>query len=165
MKSIFNCKFHRIGDEFRADVVTKRCSLPRKGEKLMYNKYIIIYFSDLFHLFRSKCTRKYHMNILDCTRLYPIVPDCTRLYSIVPDCTTHVLGLGTFGYFWVFSDVENTQMYPNVPQMYPNVPQMYPNVPECTPNVPWYFCGTYVVLLWYFCSTAVVLFAMGLMTI
>ena len=82
LKSIFNCKFHRIGDEFRADVVTKRCSLLRKGEKLMYNKYIIIYFSDLFHLFRSKCTRKYHMNILDCTRLYSDIP-----------------ALGTFGYF------------------------------------------------------------------
>ena len=35
LKSIFNCKFHRIGDEFRADVVTKGCSLLRKSAKLM----------------------------------------------------------------------------------------------------------------------------------
>ena len=130
--SIFNCKFHRIGDEFRADVVTKRCSLLRKGEKLMYNKYIIIYFSDLFNFFRSNCTRKYHMNILDCTRLYSIVP---HMYSV-----------------WVLLGIFRCRKYPNVPECTPNVPECTTNVPECTPNVP----ECTVVLLWYFCGTSVV---------
>ena len=111
MKSIFNCKFHWIGDKFHADVVTKRCSLLRKGEQLMYNKDIIIYFSDLFNLFRSKCTR-----------IYSIVPENTRLYTKILYCTRIYHTYTRFGYFRVFSDGEKTNVLwyfcSTVPQMY-----------------------------------------------
>ena len=64
----------------------------------MYNKYIIIYFNDLFHFFSLQ--------------MYPKVPhEYTRLYPKILDCTTHVLGLGTFGYFQMANKPKCTRMY------------------------------------------------------